>query len=132
MNRSAERSAFLDAHPDLPARLDQAERDIDAGLARRLADLGRNPPAYLTDTLGSIPHAAEERNLWWSTARTVEAYRARYGVTDPSPLGPTSGHPERLPDWIDAQSQLQRAGRDLHGPPPPVVDVTPEVLDIGL
>jgi Ti-type conjugative transfer relaxase TraA len=132
IDRSAERAAFLDAHPDLPARLDQVERAIDAGLSRRLAEIGRNPPEYLTDTLGAIPSAAKDRTLWWSTARTVETYRARYGVTDPSPLGRTSGAPERLPDWIEAYGQLQRASRDLHGQLPTIVAVEPEVLDLGL
>jgi Ti-type conjugative transfer relaxase TraA len=132
VDRSAERAAFLGAHPDLPARLDQIDRAIDAGLARRLADIGRDPPAYLTDTLGPIPLDAKDRNLWWSTARTVEIYRVRYGVTDPLPLGGTSATPERLPDWVDAYGQLQRAARELHDQPRPTVDVQRQDLDLGL
>src|SRR5690606_8216102 len=57
---------------------------------------------YLTDEepwtadLGAAPRGDKQKAAWWRAARTVAAYRDRYGITDDrTPLGPTPEAPAR-------------------------------------
>jgi ATP-dependent exoDNAse (exonuclease V) alpha subunit len=112
--RAASRSQFLEEHSAERQRLDQVERSIDAGLARRLGEIGRRPPQYLTKVLGDIPDSRRDRAAWWSAARSVETYRARAAVTaDTDALGP---HPKRQDlgvDWDEVHAQLLRTRSEL-------------------
>jgi conjugative relaxase-like TrwC/TraI family protein len=130
--RVAARIRFLDSHIDDIQQLDRIERAIDTALDGRLADIGRRPPRYLTDTLGPIPEETPKRNIWWSTARAVELYRAAAGVTDLTPLGSGPTDPNTLNEWLAADDRLRRAGRVFHANRRLVAEAAPVSVDLGL
>jgi len=109
----------IEAHTDDRARLDQIEQAIEAALARRLGEIGRHPPAYLTTSLGPIPDVRADRAAWWSAARQVEIYRAGHSITDETtPLGSIPPQYERILEWYEAENQLKVVAGRLrrHGP----------------
>ena len=54
--------------------------------------------------LGDPPRDPRKTTAWRRHARTVAAYRDRYGITDDSPLGP---EPENAAQKIDAAEMLR-------------------------
>src|SRR5439155_506639 len=75
--RVAEREAFLAAHQPQVERLGAITRRIESALARRLREVGREPPGYLVATLGRLPDDKRSAAYWWRGARAIETYRAR-------------------------------------------------------
>ncbi|MHB1289097.1 MAG: MobF family relaxase, partial [Georgenia sp.] len=76
---------------------------------------------YLTDEepwtadLGAAPRGDKQKAAWWRAARTVAAYRDRYGITDDrTPLGPTPESTSQKIDAIRARAALNRAQAIAH------------------
>ncbi|MBW3621430.1 MAG: hypothetical protein KY461_14390 [Actinobacteria bacterium] len=70
-------------------------------LTRQLTDLAdqsvgpheQTPPRHLTAVLGGPPADAHDRHRWRDAARTIELYRLRWDITDPTrptPPGPSA------------------------------------------
>jgi hypothetical protein len=82
-------------------------------------------PAYLIATLGPRPASLQAARLWDHAAQRINAYRQRWGVTDPADaLGdePTNG--AQLEDHAAVQSTLRRArGMIARSVDPPGPDV---------
>jgi hypothetical protein len=107
-SRAIERRRFLEDHAEDRALLDHVEQATEAALFSRLGQIGRNPPAYLTSAIGPIPASRTDRTAWWSAARQVETYRARFDITEPSqPLGPPPEQTGRVREWWELDNQLR-------------------------
>lgn len=60
--------------------------------------------------LGTVPKDKKQQATWWRAARTVAAYRDRYGITDDrTPLGPPPESTSQKIDAIRARAALNRA-----------------------
>jgi hypothetical protein len=106
--RGVERRRFLDDHTEDRTQLDQIEKTIEAGLFLRLGQIGRNPPGYLTSVVGPIPDSRTNSSAWWSAARQVETYRARFDITDQTAaLGPAPREASRILEWFELDKQLR-------------------------
>jgi len=67
-------------------------------------------PAYLVAALGPRPERAQAARLWDHAAQRIDAYRQRWGVTDPADaLGDPPATGEQLDDHRAAESTLRRA-----------------------
>ena len=76
------------ADPDIQRALDEREKLITARASAVLHQaLTENQP--WTKDLGAVPADARVRAQWLEAARTVAAYRDRYGIIDP-PSGPVT------------------------------------------
>ncbi|WP_145000723.1 MobF family relaxase [Kocuria rhizophila] len=73
---------------DMRQSLDE-RRDLIEKRADDVLDAALNEGAAWTKALGSPPRPQAKRQAWRKYARTVAAYRDRYGITDDTPLGPT-------------------------------------------
>ena len=63
-----------------------------------------------TANLGAAPRGEKQQAAWWRAARTVAAYRDRYGITDDrTPLGPDPESTSQKIDAIRARAALNRA-----------------------
>ena len=93
------RAKISDQYPDLDAVLDTAR---DAGEA-------------WTRPLGDPPRDPRKATAWRRYARTVAAYRDRYGITGDSPLGPV---PDDAAQKID-RARAEAALRQLASQPEP-------------
>ncbi len=63
-----------------------------------------------TASLGQAPTDKKQKAAWWRAARTIAAYRDRYGITDDrTPLGPTPESTSQKIDAIRARAALNRA-----------------------
>ncbi len=114
--RGAQRIRFLEIHSDDRTQLDRCEQAIEAALAARLGQIGRNPPAYLTAVLGPIPQSRTNGTAWWAAARQVETYRAQNGISDPTTaLGPAPRQTSRVCEWVDVNDHLRSIGDRLGG-----------------
>jgi hypothetical protein len=68
-----------------------------------------------TADLGTAPGGEKQQAAWWRAARTVAAYRDRYGITDDrTPLGPTPESTSQKIDAIRARAALNRAQAIAH------------------
>lgn len=65
-----------------------------------------------TKALGAPPKEAKTAAAWLRLGRTVAAYRDRYGITDPTPLGAPAEDDAQKIDATRARAALDRA-RDL-------------------
>ncbi|CAM2973054.1 MULTISPECIES: hypothetical protein [Dermacoccus] len=63
-----------------------------------------------TADLGTASKGEKQQAAWWSAARTVAAYRDRYGITDDrTPFGPAPESTSQEIDAIRARAPLNRA-----------------------
>jgi hypothetical protein len=75
-----------------------------------------------TEHLGPPPANPAGNATWRRMARTVAAYRDRYAITAPAPLGPSAeGAAQRIDasrarSAVDRARQITQAGRDRHEP----------------
>ena len=76
------------ADPDIQRALDERERLITARASAVLHQALTEGQPWTRD-LGSVPADARVRSQWLEQARTVAAYRDRYGIIDP-PGGPVT------------------------------------------
>ncbi|SER97836.1 conjugative relaxase domain-containing protein, TrwC/TraI family [Propionibacterium cyclohexanicum] len=101
----------------LTERRDLIEARADAQLAGALQD-----GEMWTVALGPEPKDAKAAALWRRHARTVAAYRDRYSITGPTPLGAPAESAAQKIDAARAQAALDRAQRltdvEWHAQPP--------------
>src|SRR3546814_393161 len=71
---------------DMRQALDE-RRDLITQRADAVRDKAIVDDAQWIASLGEAPAAASGRESWQLAARTIAAYRDRYAVTTPSPLG---------------------------------------------
>lgn len=99
-----------DMRQALDERRDRIEARADAILRGSLTD--EEP---WTADLGTAPRGERQKATWWRTARTVAAYRDRYGITDDrTPLGPAPESTSQKIDAIRARAALNRAQAIAH------------------
>ena len=84
-------------------------RDLIETRADALLDTALTEKQTWTNALGVPPKDAKTVATWRRLARTVAAYRDRYGITDPTPLGtPAENDAEKI-DAARAKAALDRA-----------------------
>ncbi|MDJ1115099.1 MobF family relaxase [Microbacterium dauci] len=84
-------------------------RDLIETRADALLDTALTEKQTWTKELGAPPKDAKPAAIWRRLARTVAAYRDRYGITDPTPLGtPAENDAEKI-DAARAKAALDRA-----------------------
>jgi hypothetical protein len=103
------RAGWLEAN----AHLDPAYRQVMQELAwqRRATGLAaeHDPPAYLREELGPVPHSTRGRRVWRQAAAAIEDYRHTYGITDPDQvLGSAPQEPVQRAAWHQARTAAQR------------------------
>ncbi len=72
-------------------------------------DTARNAGEPWTRPLGDPPRDHKRRQTWRRHARTIAAYRDRYGLTDDTPLGATPEATAQKIDAVRARTALARA-----------------------
>ena len=96
----------------VPSEMRQAlteRRDLIETRADALLDTALNEKHEWTTNLGVQPKQARAAHAWRSAARTIAAYRDRYGVTGPAPLvAPVEADTQKL-DAARARAALDRA-----------------------
>lgn len=90
----------------LTERRDLIEQRADAVLDTALTE--QQP---WTGTLGDPPADAAGRARWRQSARTIAAYRDRYGISDDTPLGPQPESAAQKIDHARARHALDQATR---------------------
>jgi hypothetical protein len=108
-----------------------ARRDLEALLA-----LERDPPPYLTRTLGPMPQTTQARSWWRDGVRLIERYRAQHAIDHPTQaLGPAPGGHIAGPLRQEIADQLQALQVEIHRsvalPGPDLPGGFPEI-DLGL
>ncbi len=93
---------------DMRQALDE-RRDLIEQRADAVLDSALNKGATWTKVLGSPPRSRAKRQAWRIYARTVAAYRDRYGITDDTPLGPTPVATAQKIDAVRAKVALDAA-----------------------
>lgn len=121
--------------PDFSRALTEREQALQQRAHRLAAEADTNPAEWIA-TLGPSPTNSGPRARWLEQVTTVAAYRARWGIGGPTPLGPKApGTVEQLDQRRRARAAAQRAGqlaRSHRQVPTPVDNVhnsgpTPEV-----
>ncbi|WP_372967102.1 MobF family relaxase [Microbacterium sp.] len=84
-------------------------RDLIETRADALLDTALTEKQTWTNALGAPPKDAKTEATWRRLARTVVAYRDRYGITDPTPLGTPSENDAEKIDAARAKAALDRA-----------------------
>ncbi|MGC0142660.1 MobF family relaxase [Pseudactinotalea sp. Z1732] len=87
-------------------------RDLIETRADALLDAALIEGKGWAKALGAPPKDAKTAATWRGLARTVAAYRDRYGITDPTPLGAPAENDAQKIDAARASAALDRA-RDL-------------------
>lgn len=94
-----------DMRQALDERRELIEARADAVLRGSLTD-----EAPWTADLGREPRSEKQKAAWWRAARTIAAYRDRYGITDDrTPFGPDPESTSQKIDAIRARAALNRA-----------------------
>lgn len=78
---------------------DRADAVLDTGLAENEPWIGR---------LGSVPQDVRGLKLWRAQARVIAAYRDRYAITEPTPLGTAPGSTAQKIDRARAAAALSQ------------------------
>ncbi|WP_026077642.1 MobF family relaxase [Brevibacterium senegalense] len=109
---------------DMCRALDERRELIEAR-AEAILDTARDAGEAWTRPLGETPRDPRKTAAWRRHARTIAAYRDRYGITDETPLGPALENAAQRIDRARAEAALhQLAGQPephrQHRPPAPV------------
>lgn len=91
---------------DMRRSLDE-RRDLIEDRADVVLDTARGAGEAWTRPLGVPPRDSRKATVWRRHARTVAAYRDRYGITDDAPLGPTPGTTAQRIDAARAEAALR-------------------------
>ncbi|WP_344079927.1 MobF family relaxase [Nostocoides veronense] len=94
---------------DMRHALDERRELIEAR-ADAVLDTARQAGELWTKPLGDPPRDPRKAAAWRRYARTVAAYRDRYGITEDSPLGPEPENASQKIDAARARSALVQAG----------------------
>ena len=97
--------------PDMQQAL-TARRHLIETRAADILDTALHTHEPWVTALGSIPASGRERQLWRRRAVVVAAYRDRYQITDPAPLG---AQPDGTAQKID-RARAETALRTLTRP----------------
>ncbi|WP_422936554.1 MobF family relaxase [Sinomonas sp. P47F7] len=84
-------------------------RDLIEARADAVLDQALNDRASWTAALGTPPRGEQAMTSWRRLARTVAAYRDRYGITGPTPLGERAEKDTQKIDAARARAALDRA-----------------------
>jgi len=84
-------------------------RDLIEARADALLDTALTEQQSWTRALGTQPKQTRTATAWRRAARTVAAYRDRYGIADSSPLGAPAESDAQKIDTARAQAALDRA-----------------------
>lgn len=103
--------------PDDARRALDERADLIGERAAALASSAVRTRAAWVQRIAVEPIYGPGRGAWAEAVATVAAYRDRYGLTGPAPLGPPSSDPRQARDRAAAQAVMQRANRSaLRGP----------------
>lgn len=94
---------------DMRDALDERRKLIEARTDAML-DTACDADDPWTKPLGQPPRDPRKAAAWRRSARTVAAYRDRYGITEESPLGPEPVSTAQKLDAVRARNALARAG----------------------
>ncbi len=108
---------------DLRQALDE-RRELIETRAEAVLDAARDADEPWTRPLGDLPRDPRKTAAWRRYARTVAAYRDRYGITDDTPLGPTPENAAQKIDRARAEAALRQLSNRSqphkeHRPPAP-------------
>ncbi|EWT06650.1 conjugal transfer protein [Intrasporangium chromatireducens Q5-1] len=100
-------------------------RELIEARADAVLDTARDAGETWTRPLGAPPRDSRKATAWRRHARTVAAYRDRYGIIDDTPLGPTPGTTAQKIDHARAEVALHQLAprpepRQQHRPAAPV------------
>ena len=115
--------------PDMRQALDE-RRDLIEQHARTLAEEAVRTQAPWTKALGPMPTDRSDRARWAQAAVTVAAYRDRYAITGPKPLGNATTDTQRL-DRARAEAALRRGQEVLMATSQPPARAGREGLGLG-
>jgi conjugative relaxase-like TrwC/TraI family protein len=96
--------------PEMRAALDERKHLIEQR-AMTIAETDTTARKPWTTTLGTIPSDPRRRQAWFAQIRIIAAYRDRYGITDPAPLGHDDCGTNQLLDAERARAALRHARR---------------------
>jgi conjugative relaxase-like TrwC/TraI family protein len=91
------------------ARALAGRRDLIETRARTLAEAAVRDRAPWVGRIGDRPHSAGDRERWLAELAVVAAYRDRYAITGPAPLGPSTQTLAQERDRRRAADALRRA-----------------------
>jgi hypothetical protein len=130
-----ERAAWFDEHgsefiPLAAAKVELRDRD-DQSRGRRIDDIRRDPPAWITERLGPRPDGPTAREQWDRAAAHLDDYRHAIGQP-PGDGVPDRGDYRQRHAWEDVHKDAAKT-LELH-PERPLVERPPPQLarDIGL
>jgi conjugative relaxase-like TrwC/TraI family protein len=130
-----ERAAWFDAHGSefielAAAKVELRDRD-DGSRGRRIDDIRRDPPAWVTERVGPRPDDPTAREQWDRAAAHLDDYRHAFGQP-PSQELPDRGDYRQRHAWEDVHKDAAKA-LEMH-PERPLVERPPPELthDIGL
>ena len=84
-------------------------RDLIEARSDAILDAALNEHAAWRAALGDQPKQGRDAAAWRQAARIVAAYRDRYGITEPGPLGAPPEHDTQKIDAARARAALERA-----------------------
>jgi hypothetical protein len=93
---------------DMGQALDERRELIEARAATIL-DTALADNEKWTEELGTEPGEQRAAAAWWAAGRTVAAYRDRYKISGPNPLGPDPDNDAQKIDIARAAAALTRA-----------------------
>ena len=99
---------------DMRQALDE-RRELIEQRADVVLGIALDEKATWTKALGTPPGDPRKALSWRRHARTVAAYRDRYGITDDTPLGTADATTAQKIDAARARSALERAGDITRG-----------------
>lgn len=91
-------------------------RDLIETRADAILDAALTEQQGWTKALGTPPKDAKTAATWRRLARTVAAYRDRYGIADPAPLGAPAENDAQKIEAARARAALDRARDLVRGP----------------
>lgn len=102
------------------------QRELIEQRADAVLDTALDQGATWTIPLGTPPRTAAQRRAWRQQARTVAAYRDRYGITDDTPLGALPASTAQKIDAARAKTALDQASRIINSAEEPTTRRTQE------
>jgi len=99
------------------ARYRQPGVEIDKRRQALKAVALADPAGYHLNVLGPPPLTGAGRERWAESAATVDAYRDRWHVTGPQPLGPATEQPEQARQRAAVERSIDHTRRTIEVDP---------------